>query len=89
MHYSYGLSVLNSHLVAGGTVVLTPHSFMRPEFWRDADEERATSFAGVPYMYETLHRLRFDPGAPSDASDLHAGGRRPAARPDRPLSRAA
>jgi long-chain acyl-CoA synthetase len=37
MHYSYGLSVLNSHLVAGGTVVLTPHSFMRPEFWRDAD----------------------------------------------------
>jgi acyl-CoA synthetase (AMP-forming)/AMP-acid ligase II len=63
MHYSYGLSVLNSHLVAGGTVVLTPHSFMRPEFWREADAERATSFAGVPYMYETLHRLRFDPGA--------------------------
>lgn len=61
MHYSYGLSVLNSHLLAGGTVVLTPHSFLRPEFWRHADGERCTSFAGVPYMYETLHRLRFDP----------------------------
>ncbi len=61
MHYSYGLSVLNSHLVAGGTIVLTPHSFMRPEFWRDADEQSVTSFAGVPYMYETLHRLRFEP----------------------------
>jgi acyl-CoA synthetase (AMP-forming)/AMP-acid ligase II len=75
MHYSYGLSVLNSHLVSGGTVVLTPHSFMRPEFWRDADDQRATSFAGVPYMYETLHRLRFDPGRhPTLRTFTQAGG---------------
>jgi acyl-CoA synthetase (AMP-forming)/AMP-acid ligase II len=75
MHYSYGLSVLNSHLVAGGTVVLTPHSFMRPEFWHDADEERATSFAGVPYMYETLHRLRFEPARhPTLRTFTQAGG---------------
>jgi acyl-CoA synthetase (AMP-forming)/AMP-acid ligase II len=75
IYYSYGLSVLNSHLVAGGSVVLTPHSFMRPEFWRDADEERATSFAGVPYMYETLHRLRFEPGRhPSLRTFTQAGG---------------
>jgi acyl-CoA synthetase (AMP-forming)/AMP-acid ligase II len=75
MHYSYGLSVLNSHLLAGGTVVLTPHSFIRPEFWRDADEERATSFAGVPYMYETLHRLRFEPARhPTLRTFTQAGG---------------
>lgn len=75
MHYSYGLSVLNSHLLAGGTVVLTPHSFMRPEFWRDADERSATSFAGVPYMYETLHRLRFDPARhPTLRTYTQAGG---------------
>jgi acyl-CoA synthetase (AMP-forming)/AMP-acid ligase II len=75
IHYSYGLSVLNSHLLAGGTVVLTPHSFMRPEFWRDVDEEGATSFAGVPYMYETLHRLRFDPARhPSLRTLTQAGG---------------
>ncbi len=75
MHYSYGLSVLNSHLVSGGTVVLTPHSFMRPEFWRDADEQRATSFAGVPYMYETLHRLRFEPARhPALRTFTQAGG---------------
>lgn len=75
IYYSYGLSVLNSHLVAGGSVVLTPHSFMRPEFWRDADEHRATSFAGVPYMYETLHRLRFEPGRhPSLRTFTQAGG---------------
>jgi long-chain acyl-CoA synthetase len=75
MHYSYGLSVLNSHLVAGGTVVLTPHSFMRPEFWRDADEQSVTSFAGVPYMYETLHRLRFEPAShPTLRTYTQAGG---------------
>jgi acyl-CoA synthetase (AMP-forming)/AMP-acid ligase II len=75
MHYSYGLSVLNSHLVAGGTVVLTPHSFLRPEFWRDADEQGATSFAGVPYMYETLHRLRFEPARhPTLRTFTQAGG---------------
>jgi acyl-CoA synthetase (AMP-forming)/AMP-acid ligase II len=75
MFYSYGLSVLNSHLFAGGTVVLTPHSFMRPEFWRDADEQRATSFAGVPYMYETLYRLRFDPARhPTIRTFTQAGG---------------
>jgi len=61
MHYSYGLSVVNSHLVAGGALALTGHSFMRPEFWRVADECGCTSFAGVPYMYETLNRLRLSP----------------------------
>jgi acyl-CoA synthetase (AMP-forming)/AMP-acid ligase II len=48
---------------------------MRPEFWRDADEQGATSFAGVPYMYETLHRLRFDPARhPSLRTFTQAGG---------------
>jgi acyl-CoA synthetase (AMP-forming)/AMP-acid ligase II len=75
IHYSYGLSVLNSHLLAGASVVLTPHSFMRPEFWRDADQHGATSFAGVPYMYETLHRLRFDVAAhPTLRTMTQAGG---------------
>ncbi len=60
MQYSYGLSLVNSHLWAGGTVVFSPHSFFRPEFWSDFDGERCTSFAGVPYVYQTLHRLRFD-----------------------------
>ena len=75
IYYSYGLSVLHSHLLAGGTVVLTPHSFMRPEFWRDVDAHQVTSFAGVPYMYETLSRLRFDPARHASLRTLtQAGG---------------
>jgi len=79
-HYSYGLSVLHSHLVAGGSVVLTADSFMRREFWTIVDAHRCTSFAGVPYMYETLHRLRFMPDRhPSLRTLTQAGG---ALRPD-------
>jgi acyl-CoA synthetase (AMP-forming)/AMP-acid ligase II len=80
MHYSYGLSLVNSHLLAGATVVLTRHSFMRPEFWSAFDRAGCTSLAGVPYVYETLHRLRFDPARhPSLHTMTQAGG---ALRPD-------
>ncbi|HWR53681.1 MAG TPA: AMP-binding protein [Bryobacteraceae bacterium] len=75
MHYSYGLSLINSHLLCGGTVVLTPHSFITPEFWSDFDRTRSTSFAGVPYMYDALNRVRFDPAAhPSLRTMTQAGG---------------
>ncbi len=56
IHYSYGLSVLNSHLAAAASVILTAHSIMRPEFWADAARWGATSFAGVPYSYAILER---------------------------------
>ncbi len=56
IHYSYGLSVLHSHLVAGASVLLTGHSIMQPEFWADAARWGVTSFAGVPYSYEILER---------------------------------
>lgn len=55
-HYSYGLSILHSHLVAGASIVLTDHSIMQPEFWADAARWGVTSFAGVPYSYAILER---------------------------------
>lgn len=75
MHYSYGLSVLNSHLLAGAAVQLSGHSFMRPEFWSEARAAGCTSFAGVPYMYETLQRLRMNPcDVPTLRTLTQAGG---------------
>jgi len=59
MHYSYGLSVINSHLIKGATILLTNYSVMQKEFWAFAKEQKATSIAGVPYTYEMLKRLRF------------------------------
>jgi long-chain acyl-CoA synthetase len=56
IHFSYGLSVLNTHLGRGASVILSPHSIIRPEFWADAARWQATSFAGVPYSYAILER---------------------------------
>jgi len=75
MHYSFGLSLINSHLLAGACVVLTAYSFLQPMFWEAFDRCRCSAFAGVPYMYETLHRLRFDPRRhPSLRIMTQAGG---------------
>jgi acyl-CoA synthetase (AMP-forming)/AMP-acid ligase II len=75
MSYSYGLSVLNSHLVSGASVAFSAHSFMRPEFWRAVDSCGCTSFAGVPYMYETLARLGINPAEGRSVRTLtQAGG---------------
>src|SRR5215470_2095567 len=54
MSYSYGLSVINSHLCAGATLVLTDHGVLRREFWDIIDQCSCTSFAGVPYSYQML-----------------------------------
>ena len=54
MSYSYGLSVINSHLLARGTIVFTGESVLRREFWEAVDNYQCTSFAGVPYTYRLL-----------------------------------
>ena len=59
MHYSYGLSVINSHLLKGATILLTDATYAQREFWNFMKEQKATSIAGVPYTYEILKRLRF------------------------------
>lgn len=33
MHYSYGLSVINSHLISGATILLTEDSYIQRDFW--------------------------------------------------------
>jgi len=59
MNYSYGLSVINSHLLQGATLLLTGRSLMEKEFWNFLKSEKASSLSGVPYTYEMLKRLRF------------------------------
>ena len=58
MNYVYGLSVLNTHLYAGARVVLTDATVYSKKFWDLFNEEKITSFAGVPFIYEMLHKLK-------------------------------
>lgn len=59
MNYTYGLSVINSHMQVGATVLLTDATMMMKAFWDYMKKERATSIAGVPFTYEILKRARF------------------------------
>lgn len=55
-NYSYGLSVIHSHLAVGGSLVLTELSVTDPGFWPAFAATGADSLAGVPYTYEMLDR---------------------------------
>lgn len=76
MHYSYGLSVINSHLIKGATILMTDKAVIQKEFWNFAEEQHATSIAGVPYTYEMLRRLRiFRMDLPDLKTMTQAGGK--------------
>lgn len=59
MHYSYGLSVINSHLLQGACLFLNEASVVDRAFWQTLQTERVSSVAGVPYVWEMLLRLGF------------------------------
>lgn len=59
MNYTYGLSIINSHMLVGATILFTEKTLMQKEFWGFFKEAEATSFGGVPYTYEMLDKLRF------------------------------
>lgn len=59
MNYTYGLSIINSHLLVGATILLTDKTLMNRDFWNFFKSENTTSFGGVPYTYEILDKLRF------------------------------
>ncbi len=59
MNYTYGLSIINTHLAVGATILLTDKTLMQKEFWQFFKEQGVTSFGGVPYTYEMLDKLRF------------------------------
>jgi acyl-coenzyme A synthetase/AMP-(fatty) acid ligase len=76
LHYSYGLSVVNSHLAVGATTILTTRSLIAPDFWKAVAEHRVSSFSGVPYTYQMLRRLDLDKlPAQSVKAMTQAGGK--------------
>jgi acyl-coenzyme A synthetase/AMP-(fatty) acid ligase len=80
LSYSYGLSVLNSHLCAGASVILTSAGITGRPFWQALAEHGATSLAGVPATYDMLRRLDLDALAPPSLKTLtQAGGALPPA----------
>jgi long-chain acyl-CoA synthetase len=59
IHYSYGLSIINSHLIAGAALVVTQKSVVEKIFWKIFKDSKCNSISGVPYTYEILDKINF------------------------------
>ncbi|MBY3580502.1 AMP-binding protein [Rhizobium bangladeshense] len=59
LHYSYGLSVLHSHLVAGGSIFIPGVSVVSEDFARLLGDSGCTNLSGVPYSYELMEKTGF------------------------------
>ncbi len=75
LFYSFGLSILNTHLASGARVVLTNEGLLSKTFWQLCEAQQISSFSGVPYHYEMLQRLGFDKLPSSIHTLTQAGGK--------------
>jgi acyl-CoA synthetase (AMP-forming)/AMP-acid ligase II len=74
--YSYGISVIHSHLLAGACIALSDASVLSPEFLPRLRELAITSIAGVPSSWQMLLRTGFDKAElPALKTITQAGGR--------------
>lgn len=56
--YAYGLSVINTHLMAGASILVIQNSMMEKSFWDLLNQFRITNINGVPYHYKMMHKLQ-------------------------------
>ncbi|UKJ07213.1 AMP-binding protein [Solitalea lacus] len=76
IHYSYGLSVLTTNAIAGGTIFTSVDDILNRSFWEHFKQYNFTSIVGVPFVYEMLNRLGFlNEQLPSLRYFTQAGGR--------------
>ena len=60
LHYSYGLSILNTHLLVGAKFYLTNLPVTNKKFWSFFKESKITNISGVPATWRILRKLFFD-----------------------------
>jgi long-chain acyl-CoA synthetase len=77
-NYSFGLSILNTFLCAGGSVALTEATLFQREFWDSLRAHRVSYLSGVPYTFEMLKKVRFlGMDLPDLRTTTQAGGKLP------------
>ena len=76
MNYTFMLSIINSHLLKGASIILTDATLMEKRFWEITKRNKATTFGGVPFTFEMLKKLNFsDIKLPSLRYITQAGGK--------------
>ena len=59
MSYTFGQSIINTHLYSGGKIVLCNYSIFQKDFWNLFFKHKVSFLYGVPYTFEQLDKLRF------------------------------
>jgi len=76
MNYSFGLSIINTHLFVGGSVVMTMESITQRRFWDLFKNFNVSSLSGVPYTFEILKKFKLlNTELPSLKMLTQAGGK--------------
>lgn len=76
MSYVYGLSIIQTHLDVGASIIVTEKNFFDRDFWSFFNKHEATNFGTVPYVYKMLDKLSFSKlDLPSLRYATQAGGR--------------
>lgn len=60
LNYTYGLSIINSHMEKGAAIAVTNKTFFEKSFWELCNRHKVTNFGGVPYSYDILHTIGFE-----------------------------
>ena len=58
--YSYGMSILNTHIVSGGTVYVNEKKITDIKFWNLFKKNKIESFNAIPLMIKFLNKLDFN-----------------------------
>lgn len=75
LHYSFGLSVLTSHLIGGASIRLTKMGFTDRAFWPAMRDIKITHLPGVPFHFQMMQKLNYRRlNLPSLKSLVQAGG---------------
>ncbi|WP_144943402.1 class I adenylate-forming enzyme family protein [Kocuria salsicia] len=73
LQYSFGLSVLHSHLAAGASLILTRHRPPARRFWELLMSGGVTHLAGITLTFELLERRLAEQWPPSLLQLAHSG----------------
>jgi len=58
--YSFGLSIINTHLLAGASIQVTDLTPLSKDFWELVQQKHISSLSGVPYTFDILKRIKFE-----------------------------
>ena len=58
--YSYALSIINTHLQNGASIILNRYSLIDKNFWNLIEKLKPNNFNGVPYIFEILSKININ-----------------------------